>query len=224
MKNLSLLVLMSIVGFSACIKDDFVDDFVEAELRITTLVDSIAQGDSFQLEANFLNNVGESEEVVIEWSSSDDNIVSVDERGLVTANNAGSATITASYEIDSVLHEDSIEVAVGETTVVSLQSLESFIATTTFYDLEGDFVFTETEDGGVTIEFGDDYKASAGLPGLFIYLSNNRNSIAAAREISEVTVFSGAHSYEVEDVGFSDYKYLVYFCKPFNVKVGDGEF
>ncbi len=223
MKNLSLLVLMSIVGFTACIEDDFVDDFVEAELRITTLVDTIAEGDTFQLEANFLNNVGESEEVIIEWSSSDENIVSVDATGLVTANNAGSAIVTASYELDSVEYEDSIDVEVGATTVVSLQSLEGSIATTTFYDLEGDFVFTETADGGVTIEFGDDYKASAGLPGLFLYLSNNRNSIAAAREITEVTVFSGAHSYEIPDVGFSDYRYLLYFCKPFNVKVGDGE-
>jgi len=39
-----------------------------------------------------------------------------------------------------------------------------------------------------------------------------------------VVTFDGAHDYILDDnVGLFDYNYLVYFCKPFNVKVGDGE-
>ncbi|MEM9549152.1 MAG: hypothetical protein AAGA77_24405, partial [Bacteroidota bacterium] len=61
------------------------------------------------------------------------------------------------------------------------------------------------------------------LPGLYVYLTNNRNTTANALEIGAVEVFNGAHTYTVEDVGINDYKFLLYFCKPFNVKVGDGE-
>ena len=75
---------------------------------------------------------------------------------------------------------------------------------------------------GVVIDIDDTYVADAGLPGLYIYLSNNPNSIANALEIGEVTVFEGEHNYEVPNVELNEYNFLVYFCKPFNVKVGDG--
>ena len=44
-------------------------------------------------------------------------------------------------------------------------------------------------------------------------------------EIGEVKVFKGAHRYTIGgDIALNQYKYLLYYCKPFNVKVGDGEF
>jgi len=223
MRNLSIFILVSIIGFSACIKDDFVDDFTEAELRITTVLDTLAFDTEFQFEATFLNNVGEEEAAMIEWMSDNEQVISINQEGLAMALSEGSATITARYIIDAEEYIDSVEVAVGASTVVTVQSIESSIATTSSYVLEGDFSFTETADG-VSIAFKENYEASQALPGLFVYLSNNRNSVASALEIGAVEVFSGSHTYDVSNVDFSDYKYLVYFCKPFNVKVGDGEF
>ncbi len=219
-----IYLLFCIFALQSCIKDDFIDDFVEPVLRITTNVDTLAFGSTLQFEEMYLNNIGREEQVDAIWSSSDETIISISDDGLATALQAGSATISVEYDdgSGSVLRDDML-VHVGENTTVSLQTFNGNIQTTTFYVLEGDFTFSETEDGGLSLEFADNYRASAGLPGLYIYLSNNRNSVAGAFEIGEVDVFDGAHSYEVNDVGFSDYSYIVYFCKPFNVKVGDGE-
>jgi len=223
MRNLSILIILSLFALSSCIKDDFVDDFTEPELRIITVLDTLAYDTEFQFEASFLNNVGQEEEVEITWTSEDENIISIDQDGLAIALSEGSSIITARYTLETLEYTDAVEVAVGASTVMTVQSIESSIATTSTYVLEGDFTYSEAETG-VTISFKDNYEASQALPGLFVYLSNNRNSIASALEIGPVEVFSGSHSYDVSNVAFSDYKYLVYFCKPFNVKVGDGEF
>ena len=44
-----------------------------------------------------------------------------------------------------------------------------------------------------------------------------------AFEIGRVATFSGVHSYTIPNKGINDYNYIVYFCKPFNVKVGHGQ-
>ncbi len=53
---------------------------------------SITLGETHPLRATDGNNT-----LLCKWSSSDDNIVSVDEWGLLTANKVGSATVTAEY-------------------------------------------------------------------------------------------------------------------------------
>ena len=72
-------------------------------------------------------------------------------------------------------------------------------------------------------EFGDDYQASTSLPGLYVYLTNNPATANNAFEIGRVEIFNGAHSYRISGVGLNEYDYLLYWCKPFSVKVGDGE-
>jgi len=72
------------------------------------------------------------------------------------------------------------------------------------------------------LDIAGNYEASTALPGLYVYLSNNPNSTSGSYEIGEVTVFNGAHSYTLpSSVDISDYKYILYWFKPFNVKVGD---
>ena len=38
-----------------------------------------------------------------------------------------------------------------------------------------------------------------------------------------VNIFDGAHEYTFTGADIFEYDYLLYYCKPFNVKVGDGE-
>jgi len=216
------LFLLSAILVVSCIEDDFVNDTIDPELRITSTIDTIAINTTFQFESMYLNNIGLEEEVSEIWTSSNPSVIEINSEGLATALSTGQSTISVEFLSEGILLRDSMIVAVGEETIVQVNSFEGSIRTTTFYDLEGDFVYTETESG-VNLSFADNYLASAGLPGLFIYLSNNNNSIANALEIGAVEVFSGAHEYDVEGVGFNDYKYIVYFCKPFNVKVGEGE-
>jgi len=76
----------------------------------------------------------------------------------------------------------------------------------------------------LVLNIAGNWLASSNLPGLFVYLTNNPNTLNGAFEISEVTVFEGAHSFDVPaGADLNTYNHLLYFCKPFGVKVGDGE-
>jgi len=221
MKNIPLFFFGFLLTFVGCVGDDFLEDFVGQSIRITSSIDSIEVNTTFQFEEMYLNDIGQEEAVDVVWSSSDTDVLTIDQNGLATAIQKGTATVTVQFIGASETVSDEVTVEVGESTVIVEQRIEGKVETTTFYVLEGDFVFREDGDK-IILEFDNDYIADSRLPGLYVYLSNNKNSIANAFEIGEVTNFRGAHSYEIEGVGFNDYKNIVYFCKPFNVKVGDG--
>lgn len=204
-----------------CIKDDFIDDLIEPQLRITSSIDTLAIGSSYQLEYVFLDNTGSQKEVDVEWQSSNTSAITVDENGILSAVDFGTSTISASTSNGGSIYADDLYVAAGDNTVIIIEERFGSIATTSSYALTGSFTM-ETEGSGIKINFADNYAASTALPGLYVYLSNNPNSIAGAYEVGPVETFLGAHSYTIPDVGISDYNYLVYFCAPFNVKVGDG--
>ena len=135
----------------------------------------------------------------------------------------GSVLISANVDTGDGIFTDAVLLTIGMTTVNNNSSREGVIATTTFYKLEGSFLLDEIDNGSIRLSIDENFCTTSALPGLYVYLSNNRNSIAEAFEIGEVTTFEGAHEFEIEDIGLMDYNFLVYFCKPFNVKVGDGE-
>ncbi len=219
----TLIVMLSLtIALVGCIGDDFVDDFVDPIVRINASADSIAVGDMFQFEAMYLNNVGMIEEIDFEWSSSNPSIITIDQDGLATGVMEGSSTLTVTYSDGTSQLTDQTEVIVGENTTVSTEEKSGTVATTSTYTLEGDFTMV-ADNGNLLLTLADNYKASSALPGLYVYLSNNKNTIVGAYEISKVTTFSGSHTYMIDDVGINDYSHLLYFCKPFNVKVGDGE-
>jgi len=215
-------MLSSVLLFTACIKDDFLSDFVDPEIRILSSVESLALGDEFQFESAYFNNVGQEENAEAVWTSSDPQIISITAGGRAIAESQGEANITVSVTQGETEVSNSLSVVVGTETVSNQQSISGEIVTTTFYTLEGGFVLSaDGED--LQLEIGSDYEASSGLPGLYIYLSNNRNSIGNALEIAEVETFQGAHSYTIENTGLNDFSYIVYYCKPFNVKVGEAK-
>ncbi len=221
-KQAILFSTLIAILFSSCIKDDFIDDNVDPVIRITNAIDTIAINTMYQFEHIYLNNIGFEETVMTIWQSSDEAIISIDDNGLATALQLGTALITVSVDIDGEILNETLEVVVGQmTTVVVPSAITGTIQTTSSYRLEGDFEYSETDDG-TKLTFADNYEASTALPGLYIYLSNNPNSVVNALEIGKVQVFSGAHEYEIANIGLNDYSHIVYFCKPFNVKVGDG--
>ncbi|NND05632.1 MAG: hypothetical protein HKN87_04560 [Saprospiraceae bacterium] len=215
------LLFLTLLG---CIGDDIIMDGVDPVVRITNPIDTIAQGDSYQFEYMYLNEIGvASIPNNVEWTSSNVEVVAISSDGLATGNGAGSSEIKVAVQPGSgVRIEDQISVHVGETTVSSSSLRQGSIQSTSSYRLEGDFTI-EQEGTSLTITFADNYVASSSLPGLYLYLTNNPQTINNALEISRVSVFSGAHSYTIEGVNINDYNHLLYFCKPFVVKVGDGE-
>lgn len=224
MKLIRLLPLLILtVLFKSCIKDDFVKDFTGSVLRITNPIDTLKTSTDYQLKAMYLNNIGKEEEVNQIWTSSAPNIITVDQTGLLTAvSTTGESIIKVQYQQDDIDTSDQITISVGNTTTESSTLINSNISTISSYKLKGSFKLEKTDDGSY-LSFEDDYEASTALPGLYVYLSNNRNSIANAFEIGKVTVFNGEHEYNLPNIGLNDYSYIIYFCKPFNVKVGEGK-
>ncbi len=158
----------------------------------------------------------------ISWESSDPNIISIDENGRLRAEATGSASITVSTLVSNTLISYSNFITVVEPVAVStITSYSGSIQTKSSYALEGGFTLSIRE-GQLVLSLDKDYKASSSLPGLYVYLSNNRNTTSQAYEIAKVTVFQGAHEYILpSNIGLMDYQYILYWCKPFNVKVGE---
>jgi len=217
--------MIFLIGLNGCIGDDIIQDEIEPVLRIMNPVDSIEINTEYQFLANYFNNVGQEETNTITWTTSDESIISITPAGLATALQLGNVIISAeATTADGEVIRDDYAVVVGNTTVVTNTARTGSLQTTTFYDLEGDFTLEEV-NGNLVLSFADNYKTTSALPGLYIYLTNNPNTLANAFEIGRVDVFSGAHSYELDgSVALTDYEYILYFCKPFNVKVGDGVF
>lgn len=103
--KLQIFFLLITIVMMSCIKDDFLDDGVEPELRITATIDSLAIDSIFQSKLIYLNNVGKVQQVLARWESSDLEVASVHETtGLIQAKGAGSCQISASYTEGGVLN------------------------------------------------------------------------------------------------------------------------
>lgn len=225
MKHLIYLWFIPAFLLTACIGDDIIFDFVGASVRIANPLDSLATGDTHAFEAVYLNEVGNEEPATFRFTSRAPDILSVTTEGIVTGIAAGNAITTiVAYQGNEVVAMDSFSVVVGEKTVASGgNSRSGVIKTTSSYLLQGSFVLNQ-QGQNLVLELGNDYEASTALPGLYVYLTNNPGTNVGALEIGAVKVFKGAHSYVIpEPTQLSSYKYVLYYCKPFSVKVGDGE-
>lgn len=212
-----------LLGAGACVGTDLVEDAQEPVLRLTARVDALAVGEAFRLEATYLDAVGREAAAEVTWESDRPEVLDVDAAGLATALAPGRALVTATALAGETPVRDTVGIAVADTVVdAGPQSRSGRIETQSSYELAGDFTVTDT-GGGVRIEVAEDYVASTALPGLYVYLSNNDASTADALEIGPVETFRGAHAYTVAGAGLDEYRYLLYFCKPFNVRVGSGE-
>lgn len=223
------IFLSTFIFTTGCIGDDVVIDTVEERLTITSAaIDSLQIGNTHQFEAIFFNNIGVEEERSIDWVSTDEAILSVDDNGLATGIAAGTAQVFAEIEVETgnvirdemtiiVTEEDVEQPVIDEPTTRS-----GTIATTSSYALTGDFTLEKTATG-LQLNFADNYNASTALPGLYVYLTNNPNTLNNAFEIGKVQTFNGEHTYNITtDADLNTYSHVLYFCKPFGVKVGDG--
>ncbi len=197
-------------------------DSIDPVVRITSTVDTIALNSSFLFDFVYLNNVGQAETVNATWSSGDPSIISIDNQGLAQALQIGSTTISVEYNDGNNMLKDETEVHVGDNTVMTILKRSGSIATTSSYKLTGDFSLCE-DGNDLVLEFEGNYEASTALPGLYVYLTNNPSTTSNAYEIGAVETFSGQHTYRISNITINDFNYVLYFCKPFNVKVGDGE-
>lgn len=225
--NWSFITIGLVLFLSGCIGDDIVEDTIEPTVRILNPVDTIARNTTYQYDAIYFNNVGKEENLNIDWISTDNSILSLDSSGLATAHQNGMVRVIAEVEVnDTKVVMDEDMVVVGDVTVVTQTSRMGSLRTTSSYELRGDFTLEE-QNGMLTLSLASNYRASSSLPGLYVYLTNNPNTVSGAFEVGKAISFSGAHSYTIPataGVDLNDFNYVLYYCKPFNVKVGDGAF
>lgn len=229
MKNFfSRLILLFATITTSCIGTDIIDDFVEARVVLTQPLEVMIAGDNYQFKAEYFDNTGVKQSVNFRWDSSDPGIIEINDQGLASAISSGKSLIsstannvTATVEVTVLdpakVNEDSIRMIqkqVGERTAV-LQTVSS-------YKLEG--MATLTDDNGLKLVLSEDFETSSSLPGLYLYLTNNVNTINNALEIGEVRQFSGGHVYDVPgETQLQDYSHVLFYCKPFVVPVGNGK-
>lgn len=217
-----LIASILTLALASCIGDDIVDDVVEPSIRITNPLVEMEIGTEYQFEVQYINAAGEVENRDYGWTTSDPEIMTVDWTGLATAVEYGTVTIGV-HTPTSPLVETFIEIEVTDQTVEQPMRTGTLNSTSS-YTLQGDFVLSE-EGSGLRLTFDSNYLASSSLPGLEVYLTNNPSTTAGAYELGPVSVFSGSHFYDIpEDVTLFEYSHVLYFCAPFNVKVGDGAF
>ena len=131
-------------------------------------------------------------------------------------------TETSTMTIETETSTTTIDNNTGTGIVLAPQFYEGEIISTSIYILEGNFRY-EHNGTQITLSLDENYRASTSLPGLYLYLGNNPNTVNGAIEIAKVTVFNGAHEYILPpSIELADYKYLIYWCKPFSVPVGEG--
>lgn len=226
MKNLSIfLFILSTLALNSCIGEDIVNDEIDPEVRILNPIQSIAVSETYQYNVRYFNNIGQEEDATIMWSILDESVATITTDGLITGVATGNTTINASVTSNSgTVTEDTSMVMVTMDTVIQDPIVKTgTIATTSSYTLTGDFTIEEIENSNnLQLSIQSNYQASTSLPGLYLYLTNNPNSINGALSLGPVSVFSGAHTYSIDNVGINDYTYLLYWCEPFGVKVGVG--
>ncbi len=209
----------------ACIGDDLIFDEVAPMVRISNAIDTIEIGTEYVFAYSYFNNTGVEEAVPgATWFSDNPSIIRINEQGVATALEMGTANISVHLtDHNGIDLMDTHMTTVGISTVTSNAVRTGKLRTTSSYKLTGSFSLQQ-KDGDLLLSLADDYEASSNLPGLVVYLTNNPNTINNAFEIDDVEVFKGAHSYLIKGVNLNDYSHVLYFCKPFVVKVGDGAF
>ena len=201
--------------------DEIEVDVMVNTFKINNPITTLDVDASHNFTTLFTDANGTVKTVDLIWTSSDSSIIRVNASGIATALKEGNATITVTtVGTNPILtSQTTINVPIA----IKKSSKSGTIKTTSSYLLEGDFTLEEI-GSSLVLKIANNYKASTALPGLFVYLGNNPNTISNAYEIGAVTTFNGAHSYTLpSNIKLSDYKYVLYWCKPFGVKVGDGE-
>lgn len=208
----------------SCIGEDIIADRMDELVKITTRVESLAIGTNFQLEATYLNEVGQVEDVGFAWVSSNENVISITSSGLIEALTGGTTVITLSLpgRVDIM---DVMTITASSTTEILMKTeRKGTLQTTSSYALSGDFTLVDT-GSSLELRLASDFVASSALPGLYMYLTNNTNTNNGALEIAAINMFTGAQVFTLpSEVKIDDYSHVLFYCKPFSVKVGDGRF
>ncbi|MEQ9021711.1 MAG: hypothetical protein RLN82_03015, partial [Pseudomonadales bacterium] len=169
---MKLIILLVLVILAGCVGQDIVIDEVSPEVRITNAISNMEINTTWQFEYMFLDNVGsEITPDEMTWSTSDADIAIVDQDGLATSLDYGNVELTLSAVINEQAVDTTIMFEVSDNpTMLSQNTRSGEIATTSSYELKGDFEIS-MDGNDLIIQFSSNYVADQGLPGLYVYLT-----------------------------------------------------
>lgn len=212
-------VFCFLILLQGCIGTDVINDFVNARISIDNPVSSLKVDSSYQFRATFLNNVGAPENVALQWESSDETVLSIDNSGVALGLMKGESTV--SVMANGVMNE--MLIRVSDTTIVLQDERIAELMTVSSYPLSGNAILKK-EGVKTLLQFDASFSTTSALPGLYVYLTNNTTTINNALEVGKVTAFEGAQSYEIlEEIELNTYDFVLFYCKPFLVPVGTGD-
>ena len=149
-----------------------------------------------------------AEKLTIEWTSSDESVVTVDETGTVTAVAAGEADVTASVKDADIAASTHIKVVVTPTGVVAPESIDLVTNGESTKDLDAKLVPADATDVKLAYESSDESIATVDETGKVTAVANGECTIttyvvadakdAEASELSAVVV-EVADSEEADD-------------------------
>lgn len=149
-----------------------------------------------------------AEKLTIEWTSSDENVATVDETGTVTAVAAGEADVTASVKDADIAASTHIEVVVTPTGVAAPESIDLVTNGENTKDLDAKLVPADATDVKLAYESSDESIATVDETGKVTAVANGECTIttyvvadakdADASELSAVAV-EAADSEETDD-------------------------
>ena len=192
--------------------------FVLAMIKIEPDSAQLNPGDSLQFTAKGFNlNGDEITGINFLWSSSNPNVATVNDSGLVFAQNSGTANITAS----------SASISSNPAVVKVVANTRSGMFTpnpNTGYMVSGTAELKFNNSGDLILEFLSDFQSSNG-PGLYVYLTQSTLLSPDNIELGVLKSTSGAQTYQVpQGIDLYDYGYVIIHCKPFNVTFGSAKF
>ena len=175
----------------------------------------VGETQQFMAAAFNLNNdrlVGK----IFSWRSSDPDIATIDNTGLLTAIMPGTADIIASA--DGIDSPPAFLNVLGESRTGMFMKKPG-----TSYTVSGTAILEKLEDGSLLLQFGSDFFASSG-PGLHVFLSTTNGINSSSLDLGDLKMNSGGQSYPISGmIDPETFNWVVIHCVPFNVTFGFAE-
>lgn len=194
-----------------------VDPEALASITITNSNNQLSIGDMLQLEVELSATNGTIlTDKVVTWISSNPEVCSVNDSGLVTALADGMTQVTASSEGISSLP---FNLMVGGDSLTRMGTFQGLNG----YSVEGTAVLDRSGDQAKVV-FNDDFRSQSG-PGLYVYLSPNANNVTGGISLGELKATTGTQEYPIpSSVNPDDFDHVLVYCQPFRVPFGTASF
>ncbi|MEM6263393.1 MAG: DM13 domain-containing protein [Bacteroidota bacterium] len=184
-----------------------------ASVTITTAPMELAIGDSLQLEVELTSASGTAIfGRPVTWNSSDPNICSVNNNGLVIALANGTTQIRATSEDINSLPVSLMVGAPSLTRGGTFRGLNG-------YTVSGTATIERSADRNVVV-FSNDFRTQNG-PGLYVYISPNATNVSGGINLGNLQATSGTQTYPIPDnLDPESFDHVLVYCQPFRAPFG----